>query len=116
LSAAVYNVSHAALLALALAKGDLGQFGAMLSDKLHQPYRFQLVKGAPEVVAAANAAGALGCVLSGSGPTMIAFVEGGRIEQQSVGQAMADAFMAQDVNARIIKMNLDNRGTRIKLT
>ena len=115
LADAVYNISHAALLAVALAKGNLAQFGAMLSDKLHQPYRFQLIKGASEVVAAANAAGALGCVLSGSGSTMIAFVEGDKVEQQKVGQAMANAFAAQDIQARIIKTGLDNRGTRVRL-
>ena len=114
LADAVYNLSHAALLAVALAKGDLAQFGVMLNDKLHQPYRFSLIKGAPEVVAAACDAGALGCVLSGAGPTMIAFVKGGKAEQQKVGVAMEAAFAAAGVKTRIVKVGLDNRGTRLQ--
>lgn len=39
---AVYNMSHAAYLALALVQGDISGFGAMLTDRLHQPYRFSL--------------------------------------------------------------------------
>ncbi|MEG1536838.1 MAG: homoserine kinase, partial [Clostridiales bacterium] len=72
---AVYTLSHAAYLALAVAEGDLAGMKAMLFDRLHQPYRFGLIKGAEEVIEAAIAAGAIGCVISGSGPTMIAFTE-----------------------------------------
>lgn len=113
LADAVYNLSHAALLALALREGDLQQFGAMLKDRLHQPYRFPLVKGAPEVVEAACAAGALGCVLSGSGPTMIAFTDGGKESQEKIGAAMTQAFAEHSVRARIFKVNMDNQGTVI---
>ncbi|MEG1500817.1 MAG: homoserine kinase, partial [Clostridiales bacterium] len=35
---AVFNVSHAAFLALALQKGDIDTFGFMLQDRLHQQY------------------------------------------------------------------------------
>ena len=36
--------------------------------KLHEPYRWKLIKGGLEVKAAALQAGALGCAISGAGP------------------------------------------------
>jgi homoserine kinase len=110
LADAVYNISHAAYLALSLQQGDISGFGAMLSDKLHQPYRFGLIKGAEDVVDAAIAAGALGCVISGSGPTMISFTEDDDLLQDNIAAAMSEAFANHDVSAKILTMTTDNQG------
>ncbi|MEG1661174.1 MAG: hypothetical protein RR332_01550, partial [Clostridiales bacterium] len=85
----------------------------MLFDRLHQPYRFGLIKGAEEVIEAAIAAGAIGCVISGSGPTMIAFTEEDPLLQENIGAAMADAFAAVDVCAQIRMVGVDNQGVRL---
>lgn len=108
---AVYNVSHAAYLALSLAEGDLGGFGAMLFDRLHQPYRATLIQGAKEVMEAAIAAGAIGCVISGSGPSMISFSEDDAVLNENIAAAMREAFQQYDVDCRIIGATMDNRGT-----
>jgi homoserine kinase len=108
---AVYNISHAAYLALSLQQGDLIGFGTMLSDRLNQPYRFQLIKGAEDVVAAAIAAGAIGCVISGSGPTMISFTEADEILSGNIAAAMSEAFATNGVAAEIITVGMDNQGT-----
>jgi homoserine kinase len=114
LTDAVYNLGHATLLALYLAEGDLAGFGDMLKDRLHQPYRFNLIPGAADVVAAAQAKGALGCVISGSGPTMIAFHHGTKEQGLAIGQNMRRAFAAQRVEAQFMQVALDNQGTHIK--
>ncbi|MCL1906105.1 MAG: homoserine kinase [Clostridiales bacterium] len=114
LTDAVYNVSHAAMLAVCLADGDLPGFGDMLKDRLHQPYRFGLIPGAKDVAAAAVSKGALGCVISGSGPTMIAFCSGGKELCTEIGHAMRQAFAAHRVEAQIINVAPDNRGTHIE--
>jgi homoserine kinase len=108
---AVYNLGHAAYLALALAEGDTSGFGLMLSDRLHQPYRFSLIKGAEDVVEAAIAAGAIVCVISGSGPTMISFTEDDAILQDNIAAAMSEAFAANGVETCIISAGTDNQGT-----
>ena len=113
LSDAVYNLSHAAYLALSLAEGDMAGVRAMLFDRLHQPHRFALIKGAEDVIEAAIAAGAVGCVISGSGPTMIALAEADDILNENIGAAMTDAFAAHDVNAQIITVSIDNQGVRL---
>ncbi|MCL2496564.1 MAG: homoserine kinase [Clostridiales bacterium] len=114
LADAVYNVSHAAWLAVALAGGDLAGFGEMLKDRLHQPYRCALIPGATDVIEAAATAGALGCVISGSGPAMIAFYKGNKTLAQSIGMAMKQAFAAHQVEARIMRVAMDNTGTQIE--
>lgn len=108
---AVYNMSHAAYLALALVQGDISGFGAMLTDRLHQPYRFSLIKGAEAVVEAAIAAGAIGCVISGSGPSMISFTENDDILKNNIAAAMSEAFADNGVETKIIVVGMDNTGT-----
>ena len=55
---AIFNVQRAALLIAALATGTTSAFPAALEDRLHQPYRAQLVPGLEEMVQAARAGSA----------------------------------------------------------
>lgn len=71
---AVHNVSHTALLVAALATGDLSLLADAMRDRLHEPYRAKLVPGLAKALAGAVAHGALGCALSGAGPTVLVFV------------------------------------------
>jgi homoserine kinase len=69
---AVFNVQRVALLLAALQAGRADALPAALEDRLHEPYRLRLFPWMKEVVSAARAAGALGCVLSGAGPSLLA--------------------------------------------
>jgi homoserine kinase len=69
---AVYNISRAALLTAALTGGDFELLRAAFGDRIHQPYRRELIPGFKEIFDAAYASGALGVFLSGAGPTIIA--------------------------------------------
>jgi len=109
LSDAVYNTGHAALLTAALAAGDWQDFGRALCDRLHQPYRFPLIPGAEQVAEAARTAGALGCVISGSGPTMIAF-SAEQAKTEAIGEAMVSAFAKAGLSARMIMAQPGNQG------
>src|SRR5439155_412214 len=73
---AVFNVQRVALLLASLWAGRPAALAAALEDRLHEPYRLRLFPWMPEVVRAARAAGALGCVLSGAGPSLLAVVAG----------------------------------------
>ena len=68
---AVYNLSRAASLPLALAAGDGAAIRAACRDRLHQPWRFPLIPGAAELALAMEEAGAAACFLSGAGPTLM---------------------------------------------
>jgi len=68
---AVFNVSHAALLMLGLARADWDLVAAGLDDRLHQPRREHLYPRSMELVRAAPGLGALGATISGAGPTVL---------------------------------------------
>ncbi|MEP6715577.1 MAG: homoserine kinase [Terriglobia bacterium] len=72
----IFNIQRAALLIAALATGDASVFPAALDDRLHQPYRAQLVPGLAEILRL-RAPGLLGCALSGAGPGVLVFYERG---------------------------------------
>jgi homoserine kinase len=109
---AVFNASRALLLARALETGRTGQLAVLMQDRLHQPYRARLVPGLPEALAAALKAGAAGAALSGSGPTVFAFVEGGRGPR--VGAAMVRAFAARRVKSSWRALAIDRQGVRVE--
>ncbi len=68
---AVFNVAHAALLMLGLARGDWDLLGRGLQDRLHQPRRAHLFPRSYELVGRARELGALGATISGAGPTVL---------------------------------------------
>lgn len=102
-SDAVFNVAHASFLTAALTTGNLPLLRKSLADKLHQDARKSLIPGFEDVVAAAKSAGAIGTVLSGAGPTLLAIVEGGPLAED-VAKAMERAFKQHDIDsiARIL--------------
>lgn len=72
---AVYNASHAAVLAGALGSGDRALIAAALQDRLHQPYRESLIPEYGKVKAAAESCGAIAFCISGAGPTLLALTD-----------------------------------------
>jgi homoserine kinase len=68
---AVYNASHAALLVLGLARGDLDLIARGLADRLHQPRRAHLYPRSIELLERATELGAVGASISGAGPTVL---------------------------------------------
>jgi len=70
---AVANLGQLGALVTALHRGDLELFGRAISDDLVEPIRAPLVPGFADVKRAALENGALGCSLSGSGPSVFAF-------------------------------------------
>lgn len=73
---AIFNVQRAALLVAALATGTTAAFPTALEDRMHQPYRSELVPGLDEALRL-RAPGLLGCALSGAGPSIVVFYERG---------------------------------------
>jgi len=74
---------------------DLPLIAASLEDVLIEPQRKGLIPGFQAVKDAAMSAGALGCSISGAGPTMFAWAE--EVRADGVRAAMVEAFRAEDV-------------------
>ena len=106
---AVFNVQRVALLLAALQARRLDVLPTALADRLHEPYRQRLFPWMPEVAEAARKAGALGCVLSGAGPSLLAVVAGASGEAEAVGRAMQAALTAAGLSgqARVLAPDLE---------
>ena len=92
---------------------DLPLVGRTLEDRVAEPKRAPLVPGFTAVKAAAVANGALGCSLSGSGPSSFALCAS--LERaEGVGEAMREAFVAiAKVDADLWVSRVGGRGARI---
>jgi homoserine kinase len=90
----VANLGNVAALVDALHRGNLDQLGRCISDALVEPLRAPLVPGFDTVKQAALGAGAHGCSLSGSGPSVFAFATSDAAAAR-IGDAMRAAFQAE---------------------
>ena len=89
---AVYNLSCLALTLRALETGDMALLSAALDDRLHQPWRRDLIHEYARVEAAAQARGAALCI-SGSGSTLLALLPAAETAAfaTAVGTGLADS-------------------------
>lgn len=93
--------------------GDLALIGRSLADVLVEPHRAALVPGFAAVKAAAMAAGALGCSISGAGPSVFAWCAGDDVSGR-VRDAMVDAFSAHGVAAEGWISAVGGEGARLE--
>jgi homoserine kinase len=98
LSDAIRQWGNLAALVAALYRGDLPLLGRSLQDVVAEPVRSVLIPGFASVKAAALAAGALGCSISGSGPSVFALCAS-LAACEAVGAAMREAFRAAGLDS-----------------
>lgn len=111
LALAVAHAQNLASLVHALHTRDLPLLRLTLKDLLAEPFRAPLVKGFAAAQAAALAAGAVGCSLSGSGPSVFAVAE--EDQAAAVSEALVGAFAQAGVPARARLCRLDLQGARL---
>jgi homoserine kinase len=104
---AVFNVQRVSLLLAALGAGRADLLGTAMDDRLHQPYRQRLFPWMEAVRLAAQRAGALGCVLSGAGPSMLAAVRGA---PEAVARGMEAALRDAGLAGRAMSLPVDPVG------
>ena len=67
---AVFNMSHAIGMIQGIEKGDMELIKISKKDVLHEPYRYQLIKGSSDVIELAIQNSAV-CMISGAGSTLL---------------------------------------------
>ena len=109
---ALFQAAQVAGIVAALGAGDWPLLARCIEDRIAEPARAPLLPGFTEAKAAALAAGALGCSISGSGPTAFAFAadEG---SAEKVRQAMVQAYTAKGIPCSARLATVDTRGARI---
>lgn len=113
LRTAVRQWANLGALVAALHTNDLALLARSLEDHVAEPKRAGLVPGFYAVKDAAVAAGALGCSLSGSGPSMFALAPSLEMAA-AVGEAMMTAFAARsDAGADLYVSRVGRAGARV---
>lgn len=112
LADAVGQVRDCAALVAALGAGDFELLAACMSDRIAEPRRTLLTPCYDAVRSAALDAGALSCGLSGSGPSMFAFVRGSSQASSIADLMLAAVHMAGHDGDRYVS-GLDAPGARV---
>ena len=112
ISDAVTNMGALTLLLNGLKTGNDELIKEGMFDKLHEPYRWKLIKGGLEVKEAALQAGALGCAISGAGPSILALCKNDN--GREVSQAMVKAWEKLGVASRAPYLNVQTKGSQFK--
>lgn len=110
----VSQTGNATALIAALIQGDAALLSRALSDEIVEPLRAALIPGFYAIKEAALAAGALGCSISGSGPSLFALTIGQK-SSSAVGAAMAAACRGLDIPYDLYFSAINSQGARLLL-
>ena len=109
IEAAVFNMSHVAMLTLGLATSDWDLIASGLRDRLHQPHRAHLYPRSAELLERAPSLGALGATISGAGPTVLVWC---RYDQTG---AILDALRREvDGWATVMRAGFEPQGADVR--
>lgn len=104
---AVFNVQRAAFLMSQIVLGRSDGLREAMADRLHQPYRSELLPGLREILEMEDCPGLLGVALSGAGSTVIALAEG---NAAAIGAAIRRIFARHDLPSQVRLLKADNEG------
>ncbi len=107
---AITNLGSLTLLLQGLRTGNGELIADGMNDRLHEPYRWRLIKGGQEVREAAIRAGALGCVISGAGPSLLALCN--ETNGLGISHAMVNAWKNIGVESRAPMLNIQTAGSQ----
>tara|TARA_B100000029_G_scaffold500274_1_gene571769 strand:+ start:141 stop:1088 length:948 start_codon:yes stop_codon:yes gene_type:complete len=106
---AVTNLGALTLLLQGLRTGNGDLIADGMNDRLHEPYRWRLIKGGLEVREAAINAGAWGCVISGAGPSVLALCN--ESNGPKISQAMINAWYKLGIDSRAPLLKIQTTGS-----
>lgn len=108
----VMQSGNAAGLIAGLLQGDYSLVNRSLENIFDEPIRSKLIPGFYEIKAAAIKAGALGCSISGSGPSVFALTQE-KCHAQKVGLAMMNTCRAKGLDCDLYVSSINKQGPKI---
>lgn len=106
---AVYNLSRAALFSSSLLTGKYENLRTAVDDRLHQPYRMELIPHAKFVFDLAYTLGAYAVYISGAGPSIMSIVDENNEYFLGKLRFALDKHGLNNWNVRMLE--IDNKGT-----
>lgn len=109
---AITQWGNTAGLIAGLLKKDFGLISRSLKDVVAEPVRCPMIPGFQEMKEAAIESGALGCSISGSGPSLFALSDA-KLTAEKTGAAMQDALNKFHLESDIYVSKINRHGPRI---
>lgn len=103
---AAHALNRAALITAAFSSRRYGMLAGAFDDRMHQPYREQLLPRLRQVIDAGERAGALGGFLSGSGSSILCLATGRE-------EAVARAMRRQLPDSETMILSVDGKGCQV---
>jgi homoserine kinase len=112
LADAAETLARAIGLVLALERGELDDLHLLLGDRLHEPYRAQLVPGIERLRGLCGEHGCLGVTISGSGPSVLLWCR--RADGAGLAARATEVLAADGVSADVSVMRIAPGGVRAR--
>jgi homoserine kinase len=109
---AVKQWGNIAGLVVGLMKPDYGLIGRSLHDVIAEPIRSLLIPGFDNIKEAAVNEGALGCGISGSGPTIFALSTEKELAKR-VGKVIQEQFQKLKLNSDVYLSKINSEGAKV---
>lgn len=109
---AIAQMGNVAGLIAGMMTSNYQLIGRSMTDYLIEPKRAILIPGFDNVKAIALETGALGCSISGAGPSIFTFAEG-QEKALIIGDAMKACFAEMDIESNIFCSKLNQSGPKI---
>jgi len=108
LADATFNVAHASMLMLGLARSDFSLIARGLADRIHQPRRAALYPRSMELLERAESIGAVGASISGAGPAVLFWCQ-----WQQTGDVLA-ALRSEAPDCEVQRVNFAPGGADVR--
>lgn len=112
MSKAISQTGNIAGLMIGLMKPDIQLLKRSLVDEIAEPYRIHFIPGYAEIKKQAEVAGAVGCGISGSGPSIFALGESKEIAARA-GETIQSVFRAHKISSEVYVSPISEIGARI---
>lgn len=110
---ATFNVSRTAYLLSSLLNKNWMGLKIGFQDRLHQPFRQDLVPGMEAILNEALKQGACGATLSGAGPTLVAFVND-KTKAEEIGKKMIEKWQEFKIKSFYKILRVASDGAKIE--
>ncbi|MBI4053019.1 MAG: homoserine kinase [Candidatus Diapherotrites archaeon] len=112
LNEAISNWANTALMVHALHTQNINLFGEAVNDAVVEPRRASLIPGFYDVKKSALEAGALGCSISGAGPSVFCVAENKAVAERAA-KAMQEAFYKNGMESGAVVSKMNAKGAAV---
>lgn len=109
----VRGLAKIGMFLVSLMTNDLKDLHSILEDELHEPYRARFIPRYNEIKRELISVGALGVMISGSGPSIVILTERGETER--LVESTSVILAKNNIEAKILNLEIDYEGAVLEV-